>query len=151
MYQKVTIVGNLGTDPEMRYMPDGTPVTSFSVATNRKWGGDNPGEETTWFRVSAWRRQAETCNQYLAKGRRVLVEGSLTPDKATGGPKTWTGQDGTVRASFELRADRVVFLGGAGGDEAMGGGGGQAVQTGGGSQPAAPAQADEIAEDEIPF
>ena len=148
MYQKIVIVGNLGGDPEMRYMPDGTPVTSFSVATTRKWGGDNPGEETTWFRVSAWRRQAEVCNQYLAKGRQVMVEGALTPDKATGGPRVWSGQDGQARASFELRADRVVFLGGGAGGDNTGGGGHQSNADGGSS---ASHQPDEIAEDEIPF
>ena len=77
MYQKVIIVGNLGTDPEMRYMPDGTAVTNFSVATNRRWtdrATGEPREETTWFRVSVWRQQAETANQYLSKGRQVLVE-----------------------------------------------------------------------------
>ncbi len=115
MYQKLVIVGNLGRDPEMRYMPDGTAVTSFSVATNRRWtdrATGQPVDETTWFRVSVWGRQAETANQYLSKGRKVLVEGVLTPDRATGGPRLWTGQDGSVRASFEVRADSVRFIGG---------------------------------------
>jgi single-strand DNA-binding protein len=116
MYQKIIIVGNLGRDPEMRYMPDGTPVTNFSVATNRRW--NNPdgsqGEETVWFRVSAWRRLAETCNQYLQKGRQVLVEGQMQPDRATGAPRVWTGNDGVARASYEVRAFRVLFLGRAG-------------------------------------
>ena len=115
MYQKIIIVGNLGRDPEMRYMPDGTAVTSFSVATNRSWNDRSTGQqvdETTWFRVSVWGRQAEPANQYLSKGRRVLVEGRLTPDRETGGPRLWTGQDGTVRASFEIRASTVQFLGG---------------------------------------
>jgi single-strand DNA-binding protein len=117
MYQKVVIVGNLGTDPEMRYMPDGTAVTNFSVATNRRWtdrASGEPREETTWFRVSAWRQQAETVNEYLSKGSQVLVEGRLRPDPQTGGPRTWTAQDGTVRASFELTADVVRFLSGRG-------------------------------------
>ncbi len=115
-YQKLIIVGNLGRDPEMRYMPDGTPVTTLSIATSRKW--NNPdgskGEETTWFRVTAWRKQAETAAQYLTKGRQVMIEGRLTPDKATGGPKIWTRQDGTAGASFEVTADRLVLLGGRG-------------------------------------
>lgn len=106
-YQKTIIVGNLGGDPEMRYLDDGTPVTRFSVAVNEKRG---ESESTTWYRVSAWRRQAETCAQYLAKGRAVLVEGKLAGDRDTGGPRIWTGNDGTPRASFELNADRVVFL-----------------------------------------
>jgi single-strand DNA-binding protein len=114
MYQKVIIMGNLGSDPEMRYMPDGTPVTNFSVATNRRWtsASGEPQEETVWFRVSVWRRQAETANEYLSKGRQVLVEGRMRPDPETGGPRLWTGQDGTVRASYELTADNIRFVGG---------------------------------------
>jgi len=116
MYQKIIIVGNLGRDPEMRYTQDGTPVTSFSVATNRRW--TNPdgsqGEETIWFRISAWRRLAETCNEYLQKGRQVLVEGQLVPDPNTGGPKIFTRRDGTAGAAYEVRAFRVLFLGGRG-------------------------------------
>ena len=114
MYQKVIIAGNLGNDPEMRFMPDGTAVTNLSVATNRRWT-DNSGEqkeETTWFRVSVWGRQAEVANEYLSKGRQVLVEGRLRPDPATGGPRTFTRQDGTVGASYEMTADMVRFIGG---------------------------------------
>jgi single-strand DNA-binding protein len=113
MYQKVTVVGNLGNDPEMRYTPSGVPVTRFSVATNRRWtnADGTPGEETVWFRVSAWRGLAETCNQYLSKGRQVLVEGRLVPDRETGGPRIWTGNDGVARASYELTALDVRFLG----------------------------------------
>jgi single-strand DNA-binding protein len=114
MYQKLIITGNLGQDPEMRYMPDGQAVVNFSVACNRKWTNQNTGEpqeETTWFRVSVWGRQAEAANQYLSKGRQVLIEGRLRPDPATGGPRLWTRQDGSVGASFEVTADRVQFLG----------------------------------------
>ena len=116
MYQTVIIAGNLGSDPEMRYTPDGTPVTNFSVATNRRWSGQDgtPREKTVWFRVTVWRRQAETCNQYLQKGRSVLVEGELNPDPDTGGPRIWTGNDGKPRASYELTARTVRFLGGRG-------------------------------------
>jgi single-strand DNA-binding protein len=112
MYQKMIIAGYLGKDPEMRYAPNGDAVTSFSVATSRKYT-DKSGQkvdETTWFRVSVWGKQAETCNQYLKKGRAVLVEGRLNADKATGGPRTFTRQDGTVGASFELTAESVRFL-----------------------------------------
>lgn len=115
MYQKLIIVGNLGNDPEMRYTPSGTPVTNFSVATNRTWT-DQQGEtqqETAWFRVSCWNRLAETTNQYLSKGRRVLVEGRLRPDPETGGPRIWTRSDGTAGASYEVTARTVKFLGGA--------------------------------------
>ena len=110
----MTVVGNLGNDPEMRYTPSGVPVTRFSVATNRRWtsADGSPGEETTWFRVSAWRGLAETCNQYLSKGRQVLVEGRLSPDRESGGPRIWTGNDGVPRSSYEITALEVKFLGG---------------------------------------
>lgn len=116
MYQKLIIVGNLGRDPEMRYTPSGQTVTSFSVATNRRWTGNDgeQQEETVWFRVTTWGKQAETCNQYLSKGRQVLIEGRLTPDKESGGPRVWTDQNGTPRASYEMRAFTVQFLGGRG-------------------------------------
>jgi len=141
MYHKVIIVGNLGRDPEMRYTADGTPVTDFSVATNRKWtnADGSQGEETVWFRVSAWRKLAETCNQYLSKGRQVLVEGRLTPDRETGGPRVWTGSDGQSRASYELTAINVKFLGGRGEGP---------VATSATYQEAPPP---EMGEDEIPF
>ena len=111
MYQRVVLVGNLGRDPEMRYTPNGTPVTSFSVATNRKYTASDGQlrEETLWFRVSVWGKQAEGCNQYLTKGQRVLVEGQLIGDES-GSPRIWTGQDGKPRASFEVRAQTVRFL-----------------------------------------
>ena len=112
MYQKVVIVGHVGRDPEMRYMADGTAVTNFSVATNRRWT-NQAGErvdETTWFRVSVWGRQAEATNQYVTRGSKLLVEGRLVPDPATGGPRIWSRQDGAAGASFELRADVVRFL-----------------------------------------
>jgi single-strand DNA-binding protein len=127
-YHTVILVGNLGRDPEMRYTPSGQPVTSFSVATSRQYTSNNGQtvKETIWFRVTAWGKQAETCNQYLKKGSKVLVEGRLTPDPATGGPRVWTKQDGTAGASFEITANTVRFLssrgdsdGGPGGD--MGG------------------------------
>lgn len=116
MYQKVIIVGNLGRDPEMRYTPNGSAVTNFSVATNRRWTNQDgsQGEETVWFRVSTWGKLAEVCNQYLSKGRQVLIEGILRPDPETGGPRVWTGNDGRARASFEVVAQTVKFLGGRG-------------------------------------
>src|SRR5512146_400034 len=104
MYHTIIIVGNLGKDPEMRYTPSGQAVTSFSVATSRKYTNAS-GEQVTdtaWFRVSAWGKQAEVCNQYLKKGSKVLVEGMLTADKSTGGPRIWQKGDGTSGASFEV-------------------------------------------------
>lgn len=115
MFQKIIIVGRLGRDPEMRYLQDGTAVTNMSVATGRSWTDPNSGEkvdQTTWFRVSVWGKQAESANQYLAKGRQVLVEGTLQADPATGGPKLFSRQDGTMGASYEIRAFGVTFLGG---------------------------------------
>lgn len=128
MYQSVTVVGRLGRDPEMRYMPDGSPVTSFSMATDRAYN-DRSGQkqkETTWFRVSVFGKQAEVVNQYLSKGKMALVEGRLRVDPKTGGPTTFTRQDGTVGSSFEIVANTVRFLsardeGSAGGGD-MGGG-----------------------------
>jgi single-strand DNA-binding protein len=112
MYQTLIIVGNVGRDPEMRYTPSGQAVTSFSVATNRQYTNNN-GEAvkaTIWFRVSAWGKTGEVCNQYLKKGSKVLIEGRLTADPATGGPRVWTAQDGSTRASFEVSASTVRFL-----------------------------------------
>jgi len=133
VYQKIIIAGNLGRDPELRYTPQGTPVVNFTVATNERWT-DQEGqqqERTTWFRVTAWRRLAETCAQYLTKGRQVLVEGRLNPDPQTGGPRVWTGNDGVPRASYEVTALTVKFLGGRG--------------------VGAPERAEAIEEEEIPF
>jgi single-strand DNA-binding protein len=112
MYQSTTIVGNLGRDPEMRYTPSGTPVTSLNVATNRKYTGSDGQvvKEATWFRVSVFGKQAETCAQYLKKGSTVLVEGRLQSDLKTGGPKIFTRQDGTVGTNFEIFANTVRFL-----------------------------------------
>ncbi|MCP4362127.1 MAG: single-stranded DNA-binding protein [Chloroflexi bacterium] len=113
MYQKFIVAGYLGGDPEMRYLPDGTAVTNFSVATTRRFSDrkDNPREETTWVRVETWRRMAENCNQYLSRGSSVIIEGRLKPDPKTGSPRTFTRQDGTVGASYEVVAENVRFLG----------------------------------------
>ena len=112
MYHIVIIVGNLGRDPEMRYTPSGQAVTSFSLAASRKYTGRDGEQvaETVWFRVSVWGKRAEVCAQYLHKGSKVLVEGRLTPDKETGGPRLWAGNDGTTKASYEINASDVRFL-----------------------------------------
>lgn len=112
MYHTIIIVGNLGRDPEMRYTPSGQAVTSFSVATSRQYTGSDGQKvkETIWFRVSAWGKQAETCNQYLRKGSKVLVEGRLVPDPTSGGPRVFTRQDGSTGASFEISAGTVRFM-----------------------------------------
>ncbi len=101
MFHKLTIVGNLGNEPTMKYTTDGKAVTTFSVAaSNRK-------DETTWFRVTTWDKQAETCNQYLHKGSKVLVEGRLKAE-----PPVFQKKDGTWASSYEVTAENVRFLSG---------------------------------------
>ena len=107
MTHQITIVGNLATDPKMIYTPDGTAVTSFRMPSN-DFGN------TVWFRVSVWRKQAEAVAEYLKKGRLAMVYGRMNPDRETGSPKIWTDSNGNARASYEVTADRVVFLSGGG-------------------------------------
>ena len=102
---KLILIGNVGNDPEMRYTPDGKPVTSFNLAVSRRYTtreGERR-EETEWFTVVTWNRLAETCNQFLAKGRRAYVEGRLRS-------RVWEGQDGQKRFRNEVIANKVVFL-----------------------------------------
>jgi single-strand DNA-binding protein len=120
VFQQCIIIGNLGRDPEMRFTADGTPVTSFSVAVNRRWtsADGSQGEKTWWFRVTCWRRLAETTNQYLRKGNPVMVIGEVEAS-------AYTGQDGEARATLELTAREVKFLprgGTPGPDQGMGSG-----------------------------
>ncbi|NPV86304.1 MAG: single-stranded DNA-binding protein [Anaerolineae bacterium] len=120
MFHTILIVGNVGREPEMRYIATGQAVTSFSVAANRQYTNKD-GEtvkETIWFRISTWEKLAETCNAYLKKGQKVLVEGRLVPDLETGGPRLWKRQDGTMAASFEVTASTVRFLGSGNGNGA---------------------------------
>lgn len=116
MFHKVELIGNLGRDPEMRYLPDGKAVTTMSVATNRTYtkGDGEQVKETAWFRVSVFGKSAEACAQYLAKGRQVFVEGRLRSDDETGGPRVYQRNDGSYGASFEIVASNVKFLGGRG-------------------------------------
>ena len=99
------IIGNLGADPEMRFTPNGNPVTTFRVAatSNRTSPDGERKQETEWFTVVTWNKLAETCNQYLAKGRRAYVEGRLQT-------RSWDGQDGQKRYRTEVIASRVLFL-----------------------------------------
>jgi single-strand DNA-binding protein len=106
MYQQITLIGNLGQDPEMRYTPGGDPVTSFSLATSRTWLKDGVKQEKTiWFRITAWRKLAETSAQYLSKGRQVMIVGELED------ARPWTDKDGNNRASLEVTAQTIKFLG----------------------------------------
>ena len=109
MYHTIIVVGNVGKDAEMRYTPSGAAVTSFSVAANNQYTSSSGEQvkETVWFRVSAWGKLAEICNQYVKKGMLVLVEGRLNADPQTGGPRLWGDP---VRASFEITAQTVRFL-----------------------------------------
>ena len=133
-YEHTIIVGHLGRDPEMRYTPGGTAVTNFSVAVSRKFTGKDGKavEKTKWFRVTAWGKLAETCNQYLAKGRQVLVAGEIDAS-------AYTNQAGEPAAGLELTARDVKFLDGKG-------------NNGGNNSEAAPAaNAGPASEDDLPF
>ncbi|MDD4635210.1 MAG: single-stranded DNA-binding protein [Dehalococcoidales bacterium] len=102
---KVMLIGNVGSDPEMRFIANGNPVTSFRVATNRFYTtpeGERK-QETDWFSVVTWNKLAEQCNQFLAKGRLVYVEGRLHS-------RSWEAQDGQKRTRTEVIANRVTFL-----------------------------------------
>ena len=143
-FNKVILVGNLGRDPELRYTPQGTPVCSFSMATNerRKDKNGEMQDQTTWFKVTLWNRQAETAAQYLTKGRPVYIEGRLRVEE-------WTDRDGKPRHTLEVHATDMQFIGGGRGEgeppmeraasaHGSSGGGGEAQQP-------------DIADDDIPF
>lgn len=136
MYQKTIVIGHLGRDPEMRYTSTGVPVTSFNIATSRKWTDANgqPQEKTTWFRVTCWRKQAELTAQYLKKGSLVLVEGDIDAS-------AFTDKQGNPRASLDLTATNFRFM--SSGRSEGGEAGGAAPKAGG----------EEMAPDEdgIPF
>lgn len=136
---KVMIIGNLGKDPEMKYTQQGTPITSFSVAVSRTWKGPDgqTQEETEWFRVVAWERLAEQCNEFLRKGRKVYIEGRLKT-------REWTAQDGQKRNITEVVATSMILLDPRqGGGEYAGAGAGAGASMGGGGyreERAAPAR-----------
>ncbi len=149
-FNKIILIGNLGRDPEMRYTPQGTPVCSFTMATNER-RKDKSGETqdlTTWFKVTLWGKQAETASQYLTKGRPVYVEGRLRVEE-------WTDRDGKQRHTLEVHATDMQFIGSAEGAD----GGAQSrtrTQAAGAStssktQRAEEAPLPEIADEDIPF
>ncbi len=111
MFHTIIVVGNLGKEPEMRYTPSGQAVTNFSIASSRQYSTSSGQavKETIWFRISVWGKQAESCNQYLHKGSRVLVEGRLSPDPETGSPRVWES-NGKHGSSYEITASTVRFL-----------------------------------------
>lgn len=114
---KVTLVGNLGRDAELRVTPRGMNVLEFSLATNEKWtdGQGVQQEATTWFRISIWGKQADTLKAYLVKGKQVLVEGKLRA-------REYTDRDGNRRTSLDVRADNILLLGSRGMDRDEGAG-----------------------------
>jgi single-strand DNA-binding protein len=140
-FNKIILVGNLGRDPELRYTPQGTPVCSFTVATNEK-RKDKAGEMqdvTTWFRVTFWGRQAETASQYLTKGRPIYIEGRLRIEE-------WTDRDGKQRYTLEVHATDMQFIGGGRTDEPAAGTGARATPSNERAQPEP-----DLSDDDIPF
>ena len=140
-FNRITIVGYLGRDPELRYTPDGTPVCDFSVATTerRKDRSGEPQDITTWFRVTVWRRQAELAGQYLSKGKQVYVEGRLIQ-------KEYQDRDGNTRFNLEVTASDIQFIGSRGGEEAS-----VAREESAAKPRTQEASAAPVTEDDIPF
>ena len=116
MYQQLTLVGNLGSDPVMRYTSSGVPVASFSMAVSRSWTNQEGQrqEKTIWFRVTAWRKLAETVSQYLSNGRQVMVVCEIDV------PEIYTDRDGNPRVTLSVNANTVRFLGTRADNEASG-------------------------------
>ena len=145
---KVIIVGNVGGDPETRYMPSGSAVTNLTVATNESWKDKQTGEKkerTEWHRVAMFNRLAEIAAEYLRKGSQVYIEGKLRTRK-------WQDKDGQDRYTTEIIADEMQMLGGRGGSGDFGGGsqgGGRPQNQGGGNAPPQPGPDD--FDDDIPF
>jgi len=140
-FNKIILVGNLGRDPELRYTAQGTPVCSFSMATNerRKDRNGEMQDHTTWFRITLWNRLAETASQYLQKGKQVYIEGRLRVEE-------YIDRDGKPRHSLEVFATDMQFIGSRGGDDTP------QERAASASASAAPAdsQAD-LSDDDIPF
>src|SRR5256714_3784356 len=142
-FNKIILVGNLGRDPELRYTPQGTPVCSFSLATNERRKDKNTGENndlTTWFRVTLWGRQAETASQYLQRGRPVYIEGRLRVEE-------WTDRDGKQRHTLEVHATDMQFISAGTRGEDAGGGAppkSAAAQAGSGPEPT------DLTDDDVP-
>jgi len=140
---KVILVGNLGQDPETRYMPSGGAVTNFTVATNESWKDKQTGEQkdrTEWHRVAMFGRLAEIAAEYLRKGSQVYIEGKLRTRK-------WQDRDGNDRYTTEVIADEMQMLGGRGGGGGMSAGG----DPGPGSAPPPRQSGPEDFDDDIPF
>jgi single-strand DNA-binding protein len=145
-FNRITIVGYLGKDPEIRYTPDGQAVCNFSIATTEKRKDSRTGEFkdiTTWFRVTLWGRKAEVANQYLSKGKQVYLEGTLRQDE-------WTDRDGATRITLAVSATEMHFLG-VKGDE---GGAGSTSQPAQSQKPTGAPTNDDVdgpSDSDIPF
>jgi single-strand DNA-binding protein len=140
---KVIIVGNLGADPETRYMPSGSAVTNLSVATSEQWKDKQTGEQkerTEWHKVAMFNRLAEIAAEYLRKGSQVYIEGKLRTRK-------WQDRDGNDRWTTEIIADEMQMLGGRGG----GGGGSERAASDSGSSGRPPSPPADDFDDDIPF
>lgn len=152
---KAILIGNLGADPEVRYTQGGSVVANFRIATSEQWTDKNSGERqerTEWHRIVVWGKQAETCGEYLRKGRSVYLEGRIQT-------REWEDRDGNKRYTTEIVADRVLFLGsrrdgdGTGGGGYGGGGGGRppARSGGGGGYEAPSNEPPPLDDSDIPF
>ncbi|HYV05327.1 MAG TPA: single-stranded DNA-binding protein [Blastocatellia bacterium] len=142
-FNKVILVGNLGRDPELRYIPDGTAVCSFSLATNerKKSKSGDFQDVTTWFNVTLWRRQAEVASQYLSKGRQVYIEGRLSL-------REYQDRDGNTRTSLDVQGTEIQFIGSRGEE----GSSPREPRPEASSHPSASAPPDAaVTEDDIPF
>jgi single-strand DNA-binding protein len=146
---KVMLIGNLGKDPELRFTPSGRAVAKFSLATSEQWTTPEGQRQdrTEWHNIVVWGKQAETCGQYLSKGRQVYIEGSIRS-------RQYDDKEGQKRWITEVVAQRVQFLGGgrgegAGAGRAAGAGGGGGGGGGGGDEVGPPAPMPE--DDDIPF
>jgi len=139
---KVTLIGRLGRDPEMKYTASGTPFCRFSMATDEGWTDKGSGENkerTEWHNIVVWDRLAEICNQYLTKGKMVYIEGSLQT-------REWEDKEGVKRKTTEIRARDMVMLGGPGGGESSGSSRSEFA-----AAPAASGNGSTITDDDIPF
>jgi len=136
---KVMLIGNLGKDPEIRFIPSGTAVANFSVATTESWTGKdgNKEEKTEWHKIVAWGKLAEIINQYLSKGRQVYLEGRLQT-------REWEDRDGNKRWTTEIVANQMIMLGGRGESDTGG-------RSTGSTKAEEPPPDDNAPEDDIPF
>ncbi len=140
-FNRIIIVGNLGRDPELRYTPQGTPVCTFTMATNdrRKDKSGEMQDQTTWFRITLWNRQAETASQYLHKGKSVYIEGRLRVEE-------YTDRDGKPRHSLEVTATDMQFIGSRNDEPAQERAASTSASSSGG-----PSEPAELSDEDIPF